>query len=74
MISALPLRICICTLARSNNAFKALALIKRNPRLTVLTSVIMPQMSGKELYKQIRSELPQIKELGTLKNWELGWT
>jgi two-component system cell cycle sensor histidine kinase/response regulator CckA len=49
---------------QSNSAFEALALIKRNPQFDlVVTDVIMPQMSGKELYEQIRSELPQIKVL-----------
>jgi PAS domain S-box-containing protein len=49
---------------QSNNAFEALALIKRNPRFDlVVTDVIMPQMSGKELHEQIKRELPQIKVL-----------
>jgi two-component system, cell cycle sensor histidine kinase and response regulator CckA len=48
----------------SNNAFEALSLIKRNPRFDlVITDVIMPQMSGKDLYDQIKSQLPHIKVL-----------
>jgi len=41
-----------------------LRLIERNPEYNlVITDVIMPQMSGKELYDQIKSQLPQIKVL-----------
>ncbi len=48
----------------SGNAFEALRLLKRNPQFDlVITDVIMPQMSGKELYDQIKSQLPQIKVL-----------
>jgi PAS domain S-box-containing protein len=48
----------------SGNAFEALRLLKRNPQFDlVITDVIMPQMSGKELHDQIKSQLPQIKVL-----------
>ncbi len=48
----------------SNNAFEALELIRRSPRFDlVVTDVIMPQMSGKQLYDQIKSQLPQTKVL-----------
>jgi PAS domain S-box-containing protein len=48
----------------SNNAFEALELLRRNPSFDlVITDVIMPQMSGKELYDQIRSQMPQIRVL-----------
>lgn len=58
------LRNCGYQVQESNNAFEALSLIKRNPKYDlVLTDVIMPQMSGKELHDQIKSQLPQIKVL-----------
>jgi PAS domain S-box-containing protein len=48
----------------SGNAFEALRLLKKNPEFDlVITDVIMPQMSGKELHDQIKSQLPQIKVL-----------
>jgi CheY-like chemotaxis protein len=48
----------------SNNAFEALELIRKNPPFDlVLTDVIMPQMSGKQLCDQIKSQLPQTKVL-----------
>jgi PAS domain S-box-containing protein len=48
----------------SGNAFEALRLLKRNPQFDlVITDVIMPQMSGKELHDQIKSQLPHIKVL-----------
>ncbi|MDB6110722.1 MAG: Blue-light-activated protein, partial [Pedosphaera sp.] len=48
----------------SNNAFEALELIRKIPRFDlVVTDVIMPQMSGKDLYDQIKSQLPQTKVL-----------
>jgi PAS domain S-box-containing protein len=48
----------------SGNAFEALRLIRRNPHFDlVVTDVIMPQMSGKDLHDQIKSQLPQTKVL-----------
>jgi PAS domain S-box-containing protein len=48
----------------SNNAFEALELIRKNPSFDlVLTDVIMPQMSGKELCDQIRAQLPRTRVL-----------
>jgi len=48
----------------SNNAFEALRLIKRNPTFDlVLTDVIMPQMSGKQLHDEIKNQLPRTKVL-----------
>ncbi len=48
----------------SSNAFEALEMIRKNIRLDlVITDVIMPQMSGKELYDQIKSQLPQTRVL-----------
>ncbi len=48
----------------SGNAFEALELIRRNLRFDlVITDVIMPQMSGKELYDKITSQLPHTKVL-----------
>jgi two-component system cell cycle sensor histidine kinase/response regulator CckA len=48
----------------SNNAFEALALIRANASFDlILTDVIMPRMSGRELTDQIRSQLPKIKVL-----------
>ena len=58
------LRNCGYDVQESNNAFEALILLKRNPRFDlVVTDVIMPQMSGKDLHDQIRSQLPHIKVL-----------
>jgi PAS domain S-box-containing protein len=48
----------------SNNAFEALELIRKNPSFDlVITDVIMPQMSGKELCDQIRAQLPRTRVL-----------
>jgi PAS domain S-box-containing protein len=48
----------------SSNAFEALEIIRKNTELDlVITDVIMPQMSGKELYDQIKSQLPQTRVL-----------
>jgi len=48
----------------SGNAFEALALIRKNVAFDlVLTDVIMPQMSGKVLCDQIKSQIPHTKVL-----------
>jgi two-component system cell cycle sensor histidine kinase/response regulator CckA len=48
----------------SNNAFEALALIRQDMSFDlVLTDVIMPQMSGKQLYDEIQSQLPEMRVL-----------
>lgn len=56
------LRNCGYDVQESTNAFEALIQLKRNPRFDlVITDVIMPQMSGKELHDQIKGQLPHIK-------------
>ena len=63
-LAVIILRNCGYHVQESNNAFEALGLIKENPRYDlVLSDVIMPQMSGKELHDQIKSQLPKIKVL-----------
>ena len=63
-LAVIILRNCGYQVQESSNAFEALRLIKRNPKYDlVVTDVIMPQMSGKELYDQIKSQLPQTKVL-----------
>jgi len=58
------LRKCGYEVQESNNAFEALILLKRNPRFDlVITDVIMPQMSGKDLLDQIKNQLPHIRVL-----------
>ena len=58
------LRNCGYEVQESNNAFEALILLKRNPQFDlVITDVIMPQMSGKDLFDQIKNQLPHIKVL-----------
>jgi len=58
------LRDCGYHVQQANNAFEALELIRRDSGFDlVLTDVIMPQMSGKELCDRIRSQLPQTKVL-----------
>ncbi len=58
------LRNCGYQVEESGNAFEALILLKRNPRFDlVISDVIMPQMSGKELHDQIKSQLPHIRVL-----------
>jgi PAS domain S-box-containing protein len=52
------------TVRESNNAFEALALIRKNMSFDlVITDVIMPQMSGKQLYDEIKSQLPETRVL-----------
>jgi PAS domain S-box-containing protein len=47
-----------------NNAFEALELLRKNAHFDlVLTDVIMPRMSGKELSDQIKQQFPQTKVL-----------
>ena len=63
-LAVVILRNCGYKIQESNNAFEALEAIRRNPRFDlVLTDVIMPQMSGKELSDKIRIQYPQIKIL-----------
>ncbi|HUA64983.1 MAG TPA: response regulator [Alphaproteobacteria bacterium] len=63
-LAVVILRDCGYKVQESSNAFDALELIKKNLRFDlVVTDVIMPQMSGKELCEQIRSQRPQIKVL-----------
>jgi|SRR5579884_3571477 len=46
------------------SAFEALSLIRKNPSFDlVLTDVVMPQMSGKQLHDEIKNQLPQTKVL-----------
>ena len=55
----------------SNNAFEALELIRKNPSFDlVLTDVIMPQMSGKELCDQIRAQLPRTPRVAYVRLYE----
>ncbi|HEY1661432.1 MAG TPA: ATP-binding protein [Verrucomicrobiae bacterium] len=55
---------CGYKIQESNNAFEALSLVKRNPRFDlVISDVIMPQMSGKELCDQIKGSFPHIRIL-----------
>jgi signal transduction histidine kinase/CheY-like chemotaxis protein len=52
------------TVQESCNAFEALEMIRKNPAFDlVMTDVIMPQMSGKVLCDQIKSQLPETKVL-----------
>jgi len=63
-LAVVILRNCGYQVRESSNAFDALELIKRNLRFDlVVTDVIMPQMSGKELCEQIKTQRPQIKVL-----------
>jgi PAS domain S-box-containing protein len=58
------LRNCGYKIQESNNAFEALEVFRRNPNFDlVLTDVIMPQMSGKEMSDKIREQCPQTKIL-----------
>jgi signal transduction histidine kinase/FixJ family two-component response regulator len=63
-LSVIILRNCGYQVQESGNAFEALRFIKKNPHFDlVITDVIMPQMSGKDLHDQIKSQLPHIKVL-----------
>jgi signal transduction histidine kinase/ActR/RegA family two-component response regulator len=63
-LACVILRNCGYQVQESNDAFEALRLIKRNPNFDlVLTDVIMPQMSGKELHDAIKDQLPRTKVL-----------
>jgi PAS domain S-box-containing protein len=62
-LASLILRKCGYQVQESSNAFEALRLIKRARYDLVITDVIMPQMSGKELHDEIKSQLPQTKVL-----------
>ncbi|MGH7941365.1 MAG: response regulator, partial [Limisphaerales bacterium] len=58
------LRNCGYGIQESNNAFEALELIRRNPNFDlVLTDVIMPLMSGKQLSDELRLQCPRTKIL-----------
>jgi len=63
-LAVLILRDCGYQVEKSSNAFEALEMIKKNPQFDlVVTDVIMPQMSGKDLYEQIKRQIPQIEVL-----------
>jgi CheY-like chemotaxis protein len=63
-LAVVILRNCGYKIQESNNAFEALTLIRRNPGFDlVLTDVIMPQMSGKELSDKIKAQCPHTKIL-----------
>ncbi len=58
------LRGCGYQVQEASNAFDALALLKRNSEFDlVISDVIMPQMSGKDLMDEINRQLPHIKVL-----------
>ena len=63
-LAVVILRNCGYKIQEANNAFEALEAIRRNPHFDlVLSDVIMPQMSGKELSDKIRAQWPQTKIL-----------
>ena len=63
-LAVVILRNCGYKIQESNNAFEALEVIRRNPNFDlVLSDVIMPQMSGKELSEKIRMQCPHTKIL-----------
>lgn len=63
-LAVVILRNCGYKIQESNNAFEALEVIRRNPNFDlVLSDVIMPQMSGKELSDKLRKQCPQTKIL-----------
>lgn len=63
-LAVVILRNCGYKIQEANNAFEALEAIRRNFTFDlVLTDVIMPQMSGKELSDKIKTQWPQTKIL-----------
>ena len=63
-LAVVILRNCGYKIQEANNAFEALEAIRRNPHFDlVLTDVIMPQMSGKELSDKIKTQWPHTKIL-----------
>lgn len=55
---------CGYKIQESNNAFEALAVFRRNPNFDlIITDIIMPQMSGKELSDKIKMQRPHAKIL-----------
>jgi len=63
-LAVVILRNCGYKIQESNNAFEALEVIRRNPNFDlVLSDVIMPQMSGKELSDRLRMQCPQTRIL-----------
>ncbi|HXC34532.1 MAG TPA: ATP-binding protein [Candidatus Acidoferrales bacterium] len=63
-LAVVILRNCGYKIQEANNAFEALEVIRRNPSFDlVLSDVIMPQMSGKELSDKLRLQCPQTKIL-----------
>ncbi len=62
LLAVTILRGCGYQVQEASNAFDALALLKRNSEFDlVISDVIMPQMSGKDLMDEIHRQLPQIK-------------
>ncbi|MGV7207230.1 PAS domain S-box protein [Oxalobacteraceae bacterium A2-2] len=48
----------------ANNGKEALAILRRHPEVAILFSdIVMPDMSGVELARRVRAELPQVKIL-----------
>jgi two-component system cell cycle sensor histidine kinase/response regulator CckA len=63
-LAVVILRNCGYKIQESNNAFEALTMIRRTPHFDlILTDVIMPQMSGKELSDKIKMQCPRTKIL-----------
>jgi PAS domain S-box-containing protein len=63
-LAVVILRNCGYKIQESNNAFEALEVIRRNPNFDlVLSDVIMPQMSGKELSDRLKGQCSETKIL-----------